>query len=186
MALDDFFKKMLPYASDASEKLGIPKSVILAQWANESNYGRSNVSLNANNYGGIKDTGRYQKYGAYAKYPTLSDFVDDYVRVLNLSYYDDVREIKTNNPVEETLADLSKSPYAESGYGGGSWLASIIKQFDLTKYDNNNSGLSYPDYKVEEDKITVNFDKGIDNMTIAWGLVAVAGLLAIGNIKRVD
>lgn len=141
-AEQDFFAKMLPYAQEASGKTGLFVSVILAQWANESNYGTSRLALEDNNYGGINFVqGASIAAGAdggFAKYESIDQFVQDYARVMNLSFYSKVRADKTE---ETEVQDLGASPYAESHYGGhGEWLQNIVNQFSLKSYDNQGSG----------------------------------------------
>lgn len=91
-----FYDKMRPYAQKAANALGMPVEVILAQWALESGNGTSNLAKTQNNYGGIKysqysKTGTKTSANAFAKYSSIDGFVTDYIRVMNLSYYDKVR-----------------------------------------------------------------------------------------------
>lgn len=50
----DFFEQMAPLAIDIGEKYDLYPSVILAQAAIESSYGQSELTINYNNYFGIK------------------------------------------------------------------------------------------------------------------------------------
>lgn len=111
MSESSFFSSMIGYAESASFKTGIPKEVILAQWALESNYGQSDLAKRANNFAGIK-WNRSADYmsGAYAGYFSVSDFVSDYSRVMGLSYYDGVRNAGS---IEGAIKALGESPYAE-------------------------------------------------------------------------
>jgi flagellum-specific peptidoglycan hydrolase FlgJ len=177
MAKADFFTKMLPYAKAASDKLNIPVSVILAQWANESGFGTSSLAQRAGNYAGITHTG-YSidagASGAYADYKNNMDmFIKDYTRVMNLSYYKDVRAAVS---VDDTITALSKSPYAESGYNGGKSLLSIIKQYGLTKYDNG-SVADPTDAGTTTMNIPVEVPQGASQLVI--GLAVIAAGVAI-------
>lgn len=147
----DFFSRMAPYARQASLVLGIPSSVILAQWANESAYGTSSKAKNANNYGGIKKgrgaAANVGEYEGHAKYPSISSFVDDYIRVMKLNYYNQVRA--AGSP-KETFIALGNSPYAETGYGRiqgqpGGWLEKLWEQWKLWTYDVGSNADQIPD-----------------------------------------
>lgn len=110
MSPDKFFNKMSPYAVAAGAKLHMPPKVILAQWALESAYGESSLARESNNYGGIKYTSAADgRNGSYAAYDSIRSFVSGYVRVLSLSYYDEVRRA---SGVHDTAVELGKSPYA--------------------------------------------------------------------------
>jgi flagellum-specific peptidoglycan hydrolase FlgJ len=111
MSKQSYIEKMRPYAIKASNGTGLPVELILAQWGHETGWGTSSVSKRANNHGGIKYTSHadYQS-GAYAGYNSLNSFVQDYIRVMNLSYYKDVRAAGS---LEEKVTALDKSPYAE-------------------------------------------------------------------------
>lgn len=166
----DFFTKMMPYAVEASNRTHVPVSVILAQWANESAYGTSDLAKNANNFGGINHTGNSiaaGTYGAYAKYSDINQFVDDYVRVLNLSYYDKVRAAGT---VDGAVRALGDSPYAGSHYSvngvPGQSLANIINQYHLSSVIPTTDGMPADDLKKYA----------------AIGL-AVVGLIALAGTK---
>jgi flagellum-specific peptidoglycan hydrolase FlgJ len=108
---EEFFKMMRSYADSAGKQLDMPGEVILAQWAWESNYGQSDLAKRAKNFGGIKYTKNADfQSGAYGGYNSISRFVDDYVRVMSLSYYAPVRD--ANSP-RDTAEAFSQTPYAE-------------------------------------------------------------------------
>lgn len=133
MPNSDFFSSMGSYAEQASKQTGIPTPVILAQWADESNYGKSDLSQRANNFAGIKwnqnsvASGKTGDLG-YANYSDPEQFTQDYVRVMSLPYYDSVRAAGS---VDGAISALAKSPWAESGYDGGNILSNIINQNGL-------------------------------------------------------
>lgn len=124
-----FMKEMQGYAMQAGAVLGMPYQVILAQWALESTYGTSDLSKRANNYAGIKYNSHADfKSGSYAGYNNKERFVQDYIRVLQLPYYNGVRQA---GGIRETIAELDKSPYAsDSNYG--SKLLSMIDLNDTS------------------------------------------------------
>lgn len=142
MTNSNFFSKMLPYAIEAHNGVGgkEPVSVILAQWAVESARGTSRLALESNNYGGIKyvpglsiavgkDSG-----GVFARYDSLEQFTQDYIRVMNLSYYEKVRN---DSRVEQAVKDLAASPYDAGHYNGtGQSLLDTIDSANLRQYDD--------------------------------------------------
>lgn len=115
MSKDTYFTKMKPYADRASQATGIPSAVILAQWGLETGFGTSTASQKLNNHAGIKANSQGRDYdgGTYAGYNSLNKFVTDYVRVMNLSYYDKVRSVGKTGNVANTVKALDDSPWAE-------------------------------------------------------------------------
>lgn len=157
-----FYEYVAPYAERAAEVLSIPAEVIMAQWAVESAHGGSSLARRAFNLGGIK----YNKYsiaegktGAFAKYKDLDQFTDDYIRVMSLPYYKEVRDAEG---IEDTVQALAASPYDAGHYGGtGQSILDIIKikQEAGTLPDYSLSNPRF-DYKGEDaDKETI-----IDNV----------------------
>lgn len=124
-----YFSKMMGYSKKASAELGIDYRVILAQWYLETGGGTSEVSIKANNHAGIKSNskGRDGIFGRYAKYNNLTNYTKDYIRVMNLPYYDQVRNAKG---LEEQIRALDKSPWAEDKEYGTK-LLNVIKKNDL-------------------------------------------------------
>ncbi len=189
-----YFDKMKPYAERASKALGIPVSVILAQWAHESDYGRSWGARHRNNHAGISNfTGKPYSWskaykveprpsneGAwYNVYRSIDDFVDDYIHVMNLGYYDKVREAGKTQGVEDDVLELGKSPFAgnhykKNGVPGGA-IMDMIKANNLTKYD-------YVEYanKINDDEI-IQFKSTNDKpVLLVLGATALA-ILAMKN-----
>lgn len=140
-----FFNNMAAHARTAAALTNIPFEVILAQWALESNYGKSDLAQRANNFAGIKyNTKADFKSGAYAGYNSIANFAKDYARVLNLSYYNAVRAAST---IEQTIIELDKSPYAEdTGYADK--LRQIVKQITGSPItDTSTSSLTMPNFE---------------------------------------
>jgi flagellum-specific peptidoglycan hydrolase FlgJ len=129
-----FIDQVLPLAQSAAAQTGLPVSVVLAQWASESGWGR-NEGARRNNLGCIM--GRE----GMRTYPDLNAFVQDYVRVLWLGFYDEVRSLAAAGAdADAVAAALGQSPYAEDHYRDGrhppGWLLQrVIADFDLTSYD---------------------------------------------------
>lgn len=111
MSQKGFMSSMSGYAMTAGAALGMPYQVILAQWAHESAYGTSDLANRAKNFAGIKynDNADF-KSGSYAGYNSIPSFVQDYIRVMRLPYYNGVRNA---DGIRETIEELGKSPYAE-------------------------------------------------------------------------
>lgn len=110
--------QMQSYANRAAAALNMPADVILAQWALESGNGSSSLAKQHNNHGGIKytsnsKTARKISGSPFADYASVNDFVTDYIRVLSLSYYKDVRAAGS---VEDTIKALGASPYDAGHY----------------------------------------------------------------------
>lgn len=142
-----YFERMFPYAKAASSATGLPISFILAQWGHETGFGTSDVAQNANNHAGIKYVEGASisngKYGAYASYSNLAQFVQDYARVMNLSYYKSVRGL--GNP-EATIAAIGKTPYAEDP-NYASKIQGIFSTYGLRGYDTYQGGGGTTDLK---------------------------------------
>jgi flagellum-specific peptidoglycan hydrolase FlgJ len=166
MGREDFFTSMAPYAAKASSATGVPIPVILAQWGLESAYGTSEVYKNNNNLAGIKHVSSSIDSGispsGYSKYNSLDQFVQDYVRVMSISYYDNVRQAGT---VDGAVSALGASPWAEthyrdsSGQAGGN-LMSVIEANELEKYSAAAPAGGHP-YGFDASKIM----QGVANMT---------------------
>lgn len=174
MSREAYLNEMLPYAMQASNSLGIDPNLILAQWAHETGYGTSNVSQN-NNHGGIKYTGRspYQagKANGHATYSSVDQFVKDYVRVMNLSYYDKVRGASS---VQDTIEALHRSPYAtDPSYG-----SKVEKHFGIVSklMGDTLPGVSLEKYKQQAESLDQD------------GLIKYAGvgLLVLAVAKSLD
>ncbi|MFD0591156.1 glucosaminidase domain-containing protein [Paenibacillus sp. GCM10027627] len=113
-----YAQRMQSYAARAAAAVDMPVEVVLAQWALESGNGTSGHAKNHNNHGGIKyskhsKTALQRSDSQFAGYRNLDDFVTDYIRVINLGYYDKVREATT---IEGTVKALGESPYDAGGY----------------------------------------------------------------------
>lgn len=115
MSKETYFQKMTPHANRASQSLGIPVPVILAQWGLETGFGTSAAAKNLNNHAGIKSNSQGADYngGTYAGYHSLNSFVSDYIRVMNLSYYNKVRQVGKTGNIANTVKALDDSPWAE-------------------------------------------------------------------------
>lgn len=151
---EKFEAQMVPYAEQASKATGIPVSVILGQWALESNWGTSKLSTKRLNFGGISQTKNAvpswsdavgtvarpaNEGGFYLVYNSIQSFVNDYITVMKNSRYASVRQAGVTPGVIDDIEALKKSGYAASGYAQ-STLPGIIKS--LAKYDKKKVVLS--------------------------------------------
>lgn len=130
-----FMGQFQQYAMTAGAATGIPYQVILGQWALESTYGTSDLSVRAKNFAGIKYTPHADfKSGSYSGYNSISSFVQDYIRVMMLPYYSEVRNA---SGITETIEAFGRSPYAEdTGYVGK--LKSIVNINDTSTGTTGN------------------------------------------------
>jgi hypothetical protein len=119
LSSQEFYKQYYNYAKIVESNTGIPYEVILAVWSWESDYKNNRISQDGIfNLGGTKYVSNSiaeTKSGMYADYKDLTQMAQDFSRILNLSYY---KEIKNNKGggYKEYFEDWNKSPYAESDY----------------------------------------------------------------------
>ncbi len=129
MTPQEFATAYLPAARTAAAALGIPASAILAQWALESGWGTSHLAIEHHNLGGIKKVssstgGAYPADSGFAGYADVNGFTADYIRVLNLSLYANVRAAgqapaaSARERAENVITALAASPYDAAHYGG--------------------------------------------------------------------
>lgn len=139
-----FFSKFATDAQIASAATGVLRSVILAQWADETSYGTSQAFTSGWNFAGVS-------YGGSVNgFPSQQAGLDAYIQVLNQSTYDSVRQEKG---FRDQCITLGKSGWAASGYdvtdfnagvpftklNWGIDLINIVNQNNLTKYDPSGS-----------------------------------------------
>jgi hypothetical protein len=197
--MGDFFASMLPYASKASQATNIPTSVILAQWANESAYGQSDLAQRANNFAGIKYWGNSYindgQSGMYANYNSLDRFTDAWIQFMGGSRYQAVRD--AGSPTD-TINALAASGYAEDP-NYKNVVSGILSKNDLTKYDNGDysgAASTIPSSissigKTVTDAFNSLFHGGMDqkkNMdnlnSYLWDLSSIGGQLNMISIDR--
>jgi hypothetical protein len=146
---ESFFKALAPIATNYADDYDLYASVMLAQAAIESDYGRSQLTATYNNYFGIKahdnnqsvlfKTTEYENgkkmtvTDGFSVYPSADRCFFDYARLLGLGpTYASVRQAAS--PQEAAWA-LQTAGYAtDPSYA--SKIISIIDEYDLTKYDS--------------------------------------------------
>ncbi|MEM3469822.1 MAG: glucosaminidase domain-containing protein [Thermoproteota archaeon] len=106
---------------------------ILAQWAQETGWGSSNLAKDANNLAGIKCHTGCTCRGEYCTYSSTAEFVKDYTNVLQNGLYGNVLSaLRTADP-GTILKEFSKSPWDQGGYSSANFssiLQSIKRYFD--------------------------------------------------------
>lgn len=142
-----FLRLLGPAAQESSRRTGIPASVILAQAALETGWGRATIG-DAKNLFGIKGTGPAgsitvptQEYingryvtvqGTFRKYHTWSQSIDDHARVLQLPRYRNAFNYK-NNP-DQFAREIAKGGYATSPTYANT-LISLMRQYNMYQYN---------------------------------------------------
>jgi len=131
--------------STVSAKTGIPKSVLLAQMADETGYGTSYAWLSSRNPAGIKAApGAYSADPPYAYYSSYeaaaAGWADFY---LENTYYSTVlaKARAGASPAAVAIA-LGQSPWASGHYEvngqPGGILVNLINTYQLEQYDTNS------------------------------------------------
>lgn len=139
-----FINEHLADARVASSKLGIPVSVILAQWINETGSGGSPAFVGGHNYAGVSylDQPEAQvgaslgQYSPILSYPTEAAGLAGYIARWLEPVYGPTRQIWTQTSDPITVArSIEQSPWA-AGHYGGNGLENLIGQYNLTAYDD--------------------------------------------------
>lgn len=177
-------QKWAPYALSAGKQLGIDPAFVLAQWLYETGGGTNLGSTKYNNLAGIKSAPNAAK-GIYdpsdsihAGYNSLSAFKDDYVRVMNLRYYDNFRStaLPGSSPLV-SLAAMNASPWAEADYNTQGFL----------KYYNQAAGIMGTSSNFSTDGLLDSFsnidtDAMLEVIKKNWWLIGAA-LILIAIVK---
>lgn len=120
MTPKQFHEIYYPYSLKAALRLGYDAEEILAWWSWETAYA-TNHTCTYNNMGGIKWINGKSPYqdnvrGGYAMYNSLDRFVDDYVRVMSLSFYKGIAAAQETPQFEDDVIAHNDSPYSEADY----------------------------------------------------------------------
>jgi hypothetical protein len=122
---NSYYQKMLPYAKQVEQAVGVPAPLIVSWWSWETNFGTNRGAKELKNHGGVKwihGRSPYQAYqsGMYAGYRTIDHFVKDYIRILNIDGhgYPEVRNVEGES-WEKITQDMNASAYAEADYNIG-------------------------------------------------------------------
>lgn len=148
---ESFINKMIPKTKEIQETYHILPSIIMSQAILESNWGRSQLSMNENNYFGIKDSVNGANYSTkeftnewqtmnepFKVYDSFEDSMEDHAKLLaygtswDSNLYQDV--IAANNYQEAAFA-LQEAGYATDPTYANK-LIQIIERHHLYQYDD--------------------------------------------------
>lgn len=162
---EQFIAKVLPWALQTAQRIGLDPRLIIAQSALESGWGNSKLTQNENNYFGIKDfsgDGRDYKtteffpdgaenfVDSFATYPGLKQSFEAYEKLMNRPRYQGVLEA---DGLENQIRAMAKSGFAtDPNYARK--LLSVSNSINL----NNNSLI--PTSNLEEKSMGI-----FDNLT---------------------
>lgn len=146
-----FINSIVPGAKEAQKKYGVLSSVTIAQAVLESSWGKSGLTLQANNLFGIKADKRWNgetitkstvEYkgkkkisidARFRKYKSFSESIDDHASFLkNNQRYKQCFEY--SNGCEFAL-EVFKAGYATDPHYAD-LLISLIRKYDLMQYDS--------------------------------------------------
>ena len=125
-------------ADSLASKTGLSRVLFLAQFTLETGWGNSQLAQH-HNLAGIKYTGFYgSNFGGFAAYDNLTQFEADYLRVLALPYYEEVRA-SAGQPVAAQARQLGLSPWDAGHYNSGGGPGSSLSAF-IAIYGGNVPG----------------------------------------------
>jgi Mannosyl-glycoprotein endo-beta-N-acetylglucosaminidase len=132
-----FINAHLNEARIAAGQIGMPVSVILAQWINETGAGTSSAFRNGHNYAGVSLNGQVESYP-----DDKAGLVAYIIRWGNRVYHPTTDAIHQagNVKADPYLAArlVEQSPWA-AGHYGGNGLEKLIAQDNLSQYDAGGS-----------------------------------------------
>jgi hypothetical protein len=179
MSAQSWIQDVLPDAQLASNRTGVPVSVILAQWGNETGWGTSQAWTAGNNYAGVSPG------GSVANYPTRAAGLAAYIDTLLDPRYNAVRSAGTVGGAIDALATSgwAQSQYAfsysgQTGPGGdsgpGSLLRANVTQNNLAAYDTpGTTGLT-----------ATPVDSIIGHIIDPWGIGGSAASGVAGSVVQ--
>lgn len=178
----EFIEKILPAAIKAEQKSGIPRGWFVAQAIQESGgYGLSDLSINANNLYGIKDSGDnayYQGKVGYARFASWEESIDFQAFQLTVPRYLKHKPLIVAGKFKAYGDAIQTAGYcAPSTPTYGTMIASIAKTYGLDKVP--------PTYSVAQKWVVengifnepVDWEKPVTMNTLAWALMKSRGKL---------
>ncbi len=128
-----FIESVIPGAIKAYKDYGVLPSLTLSQAIFESGWGTSNLSVNHNNFFGIKTGTAWTgaSYKGWREYSSLADSIDDHGKLLSKSWYRPVIEAKNYEDACYKVVECGYCP--TSTYAPH--LIEIIKQYGLDQWD---------------------------------------------------
>ena len=149
---NSFIDSIAQSAVDSGKKHGIPPSVIIAQAALESGWGKSGLTVNSNNLFGIKGTGTAgstnlptgEVFGGrsvtirsnFRAYNNLGESIDDHGKFFNENprYQGALDAYKLNRNADEFAQKIAEAGYAtDPDYA--SKITKLINRYNLKQYD---------------------------------------------------
>ena len=179
----EFFQSYGPIASKVAEENDLYASVMLAQMALESNFGRSGLSRPPiNNLFGIKgyyngksipiatkeDDGNgnlYEIVANFRKYPSSEESMRDYSRLLNTKTYKGVN--KSASESYQNVTERLQGTYA-SDTKYASKLNYIIQTYNLIQFDKND-GIDIEGSPLFEEHKRVLSKATFEEYTVQYG-----------------
>ena len=126
-----FIAKMVAALAGMDDLGGFFKSVIIAQAAIESNWGRSSLSAKYNNYFGIKASKSWKVNSNFRVYDSLADSIRDRNRLLRMPRYKAVEPATTPRAQAEAI---KAAGYCTATNYVSSIMATIAAN-NLSQYD---------------------------------------------------
>lgn len=133
-------QEVIQLAQTTQQLYGVPASVTLAQYALESGYGSNALAKSANNYFGI--TGSYNGQSVtrngrkWRQYSTMKESFFDHAELLTKPLYTTkTKDVNNAFDYARAIAD-TYAPPTDGNYGYADKLVSIMKQDNLTQYDD--------------------------------------------------
>ncbi len=146
-----FLRDVVPAAQSSQAQTGVPASITIAQAIIESGWGKSSLTVQANNYFGIKahlgDAGEYVEFptaeyvngqrvmveAEFQKYGSATDCFEDHATLLSMaSRYAPAMAVKSD--AAQFAGQLQACGYSTSPTYAQS-LMMLVNEFDLTQYD---------------------------------------------------
>lgn len=179
--LSDLFPRgIIDLAVQSERKFRVPASVTLAQWAQESGFGRSSLALNQNNPFGITAGG--DEHG-FQHFDSIPDAFDAHGRLLATNDHYIAAMRHTNDP--NAFADALTGVYAKDPQYGAH-LKKLMQKYNLYQFDAANiteipNLVLKPPHGLEEIKATfgnifdfIRSDKSLDPAWEAMQIVHAA------------
>lgn len=148
---ETFIQQIVPKTKEIQEEYQILPSIIMAQAILESNWGRSDLSVNENNYFGIKDSENGAVYATqeytdewivmdepFKVYDSFEDSMEDHARLLaNGPDWDEnlYQSVIEANDYQTAAFALQEAGYATDPTYANK-LIEIIERYELYQYDN--------------------------------------------------
>ena len=135
-----FIARIAPIAVEEGRKHNIPPSAIISQAILESNYGRSALAREGNNYFGIKayywkgKTIRYKAHDGvdkYRRYSCLRESVIDYCKFVTKPRYRKAFQYSNGEDFVRSVARLGYCTDKQYAF----WISEIISRYDLSRFD---------------------------------------------------